>query len=49
MTGAIEDVRQLAHDFHDRELAATPTTAHMIGDYRFADSYEDVSGAAEDR
>jgi uncharacterized protein (DUF885 family) len=49
VTDSIDGVRQLADDFHDRELAATPTSAHLIGDYRFADTYEDVSRAAEER
>ena len=43
-----DDVRQLADDYQDHSMRTSPTWAHMIGDYRFADRYEDVSRAAED-
>ncbi len=42
------DVRQLADDYHDHWMRTSPSWAHMVGDYRFADRYEDVSRAAED-
>jgi uncharacterized protein (DUF885 family) len=43
-----EQVRQLAEEFHDWSMQESPTWAHMLGDYRFADRYEDASRAAED-
>jgi len=43
-----EQVRQLADDFHDWTMRVNPSWAHMLGDYRFADRYEDASRAAED-
>jgi uncharacterized protein (DUF885 family) len=43
-----EQVRQLADDFHDWTMQVNPSWAHMLGDYRFADRYEDASRAAED-
>jgi uncharacterized protein (DUF885 family) len=42
------DVRQLAEDYHDYWMRTSPSWAHMVGDYRFADRYEDVTRAAED-
>lgn len=43
-----DDVRQLADDYHDHWMRTSPSWAHMVGDYRFADRYEDVTRAAED-
>ena len=43
-----DTVRQLADDYHDHWMRTSPSWAHMVGDYRFADRYEDVSRAAED-
>jgi uncharacterized protein (DUF885 family) len=43
-----EQVRELADDFHDWTMQVNPSWAHMLGDYRFADRYEDASRAAED-
>lgn len=43
-----DDVRQLADDYHDHWMRTSPSWAHMVGDYRFADQYEDASRAAED-
>jgi uncharacterized protein (DUF885 family) len=43
-----DDVRQLADDYHAHWMRTSPSWAHMVGDYRFADQYEDVSRAAED-
>jgi uncharacterized protein (DUF885 family) len=43
-----DSVQQLADDFHDHRMRTSPTWAHMLGDYRFADHYEDGSRAAED-
>ena len=41
-------VRQLAEDYHEHTMSVNPSWAHMLGDYRFADRYEDASRAAED-
>ncbi|NYG07004.1 uncharacterized protein (DUF885 family) [Phycicoccus badiiscoriae] len=43
-----DSVQQLADDFHDHRMRTSPTWAHMLGDYRFADQFEDGSRAAED-
>jgi uncharacterized protein (DUF885 family) len=43
-----EQVRQLADDFHDWTMRVSPSSAHLLGDYRFADGYEDASRGAED-
>jgi uncharacterized protein (DUF885 family) len=43
------DLDQLASAFWDHYLEAEPTEAHLLGDYRYASSYEDASRAAEDR
>jgi uncharacterized protein (DUF885 family) len=43
-----DPVRQLADDFDDYSMQVDPTWAHMLGDYRFADRYEDASRAGED-
>lgn len=43
-----DDVRQLADDYHDHWMRTSPSWAHMVGDYRFADQYENASRAAED-
>ncbi len=42
------DVRQLADDYHDYTMSVAPSWAHLLGDYRFADRFEDASRAAED-
>jgi uncharacterized protein (DUF885 family) len=43
-----DDVRQLADHFHEHTMSVSPTWAHMLGDYRFADRFEDAGRAAED-
>lgn len=43
------DLRQLADEYWEHMLSTQPTTAHMLGDYRFIDRVEDVSRAGEDR
>jgi len=43
-----EQVRQLADDFHEWTMRVNPSWAHLLGEYRFADRYEDASRAAED-
>lgn len=42
------DVRQLADDYHDYTMSVSPSWAHLLGDYRFADRFEDASRDAED-
>ena len=44
-----EDVADLAHRYHEFRLETYPTWAHLQGDYRFADRFEEVGRAAEDR
>ena len=43
-----EDLRALADEYWEYVLKAGPTEAHMLGDYRYIDQFEDVSRAAED-
>jgi uncharacterized protein (DUF885 family) len=42
------ELRQLADDYWDYIMETQPTNAHMLGDYRFMHTMEDVSRAAED-
>lgn len=42
------DLRKLADEYWEYVLESQPTTAHMLGDYRFMDRVEDASRAAED-
>jgi uncharacterized protein (DUF885 family) len=39
----------LAAEYHDFNQRTNPTSAHMEGDYRFAETFEQVSREAEDR
>jgi uncharacterized protein (DUF885 family) len=43
-----EDLRALADEYWEHELRTNPTEAHMLGDYRYIDQFEDVSRSAED-
>ncbi len=43
------DLDQLATAYWDHFLEHNPTEAHLLGDYRYAGSYEDSSRATEDR
>ncbi len=43
-----EDIDRLADDYHDHRLRTSPTWAHLIGEYRYADRFEDVSRTSED-
>jgi uncharacterized protein (DUF885 family) len=45
---ADEEVDRLAEDYQDLKLRTAPTWAHMIGEYRYADRFDDVSRAHED-
>ena len=42
------ELRQLADEYWEYTLTTQPTTAHMLGDYRFMDRMEDASRDAED-
>jgi uncharacterized protein (DUF885 family) len=44
-----DTVDQLATDYQEQRLRTFPTWAHMIGDYRYVDLFEQVSREAEDR
>jgi uncharacterized protein (DUF885 family) len=44
-----DSVDQLATDYQEQRLRTFPTWAHMIGDYRYVDLFEEVSREAEDR
>ncbi|HEX5014623.1 MAG TPA: DUF885 domain-containing protein [Candidatus Limnocylindrales bacterium] len=43
-----DTVDALAADYQETRLRTFPTWAHMIGDYRYVDSYEQASRDAED-
>jgi uncharacterized protein (DUF885 family) len=43
-----EDLRTLADEYWEHVLRTEPTEAHMLGDYRYIDQFEDVSREAED-
>lgn len=42
------DIAALAEEYWQHELKMNPTTALLMGDYRYADQMEDLSRAAED-
>ncbi len=42
-----DDIDALSAEYYDFRQRVAPTGAHLDGDYRFADSFEDVSRAAE--
>jgi uncharacterized protein (DUF885 family) len=44
-----DDVAALADDYYDHLLRSMPTWAHMVGEYRYADRYEEVGREAEER
>ncbi|GMQ84583.1 MAG: hypothetical protein BMS9Abin07_0147 [Acidimicrobiia bacterium] len=43
------ELRSLADEYHQYNLEHNPTEAHMQGDYRYADRFEQASRADEDR
>jgi uncharacterized protein (DUF885 family) len=43
-----DDIARLATEYHDFRQCADPISAHLHGDYRFADRAEEVSRAAEE-
>jgi uncharacterized protein (DUF885 family) len=43
-----EALRQLADDYWEHLMETQPSTAHILGDYRYMDRVEDVSRAGED-
>ena len=44
-----DDVNALAERYHEFRLNTYPTWAHLQGDYRFGDRFEEVNRAADDR
>ena len=44
-----DDVNALAERYHEFRLQTYPTWAHLQGDYRFADRFEEIGRAAEDK
>jgi uncharacterized protein (DUF885 family) len=42
------EIDRLADDYQDFRLRTAPTWAHMIGEYAYADRFEDTSRATED-
>ncbi len=48
MTDHAAELDQLAEDYHDSRLRTSPTWAHMIGEYRYADRFEDISRAGQE-
>ena len=47
MTNA--DLDQLATAYWNHFLETNPTEAHLLGEYQYADAYEDSTRAAEDQ
>jgi len=43
-----DDIRTIADEYFDYRSEYSPTQAHMRGDYRFADRFEEASREAED-
>jgi uncharacterized protein (DUF885 family) len=43
-----DDIDRLADDHYQHRLRTAPTWAHMIGEYAYADRFEDVSRASEE-
>jgi uncharacterized protein (DUF885 family) len=43
-----DDIDRLADDYQDHRLRTSPTWAHLIGDYRYADRFDDVSRGGEE-
>ena len=43
-----DEIAALADELYDQRQRTAPTWAHMIGEYAYADRYEDVSLAGED-
>ena len=44
----MSDVNRLAEDYWDSRLRSAPSWAHLIGEYRYADRFDDVSRAGEE-
>jgi len=49
VTDQTHPIDALAAEYHDFRQRTGPTYAHLQGDYRFVDRYEEVSRAAEER
>jgi uncharacterized protein (DUF885 family) len=48
VTDESDEIDRLARDYYDFRLRTAPTWAHMIGEYAYADRFEEVGRAAED-
>ena len=48
MTHANDELDGLADAYYDFRLRTAPTWAHMIGEYRYADRFDDISRSGED-
>jgi uncharacterized protein (DUF885 family) len=47
-TDRAREVDRLADDYQDLRLRTSPTWAHLIGEYRYADRFDEVGRSAED-
>ena len=43
----MSELDRLADDYWDSRLRSAPSWAHLIGEYRYADRFDDVSRAGE--
>ena len=48
MSGVHQELARLADDYQDHRLRTAPTWAHLIGEYRYADRFDEVGRAAEE-
>jgi uncharacterized protein (DUF885 family) len=44
-----DELDRLADDYYDFRLRTAPTWAHMIGEYRYADRFDEIGRAAEEQ
>jgi uncharacterized protein (DUF885 family) len=49
LSAAVTDLGELATAYYDFRQRVGPTSAHLEGDYRFADRFDDASRETEDR
>ena len=45
----MQEIDRLAEDYHDHRLRSAPTWAHQIGEYRYADRFDEVGRAAQEK
>ena len=43
-----DDLDALAQEYFDFQLSARPSRGHLMGNYQYADRYDDASRAGED-